>query len=93
MDDEIKSIKKSETWELTELPRNIQPIGVKWVFKKKMNAQGKLERYKARLVAKGYKQKMGLTMMKSLPRLQEWKQFDFSSQMQHNSDGRYTRWM
>ena len=60
MDDEIKSIEKSETWELTELPRNSQPIGVKWVFKKKMNAQGKLERYKARLVAKGYKQNMGI---------------------------------
>ncbi|GKA15485.1 retrovirus-related pol polyprotein from transposon TNT 1-94, partial [Tanacetum coccineum] len=37
-----------------------QPIRVKWVFTKKMNAQGETERYKARLVAKGYKQKAGI---------------------------------
>jgi Reverse transcriptase (RNA-dependent DNA polymerase) len=29
-------------------------IGVKWVFKKKMNPQGDIEKYKMRLVAKGY---------------------------------------
>jgi len=34
-----------------------QPIGVKWIFKKEMNAQGEIERYKVQLVAKGYKQK------------------------------------
>ena len=30
------------------------------VFEKKMNTQGKIERYKTRLVAKGYKQKAGI---------------------------------
>jgi Reverse transcriptase (RNA-dependent DNA polymerase) len=35
-------------------------IGVKWVFKKKMNPQGEIERYKARLVVKGYRQKVGI---------------------------------
>lgn len=45
---------------LTDLPEGAQPIGVKWVYKKKMNAEGEVERYKARLVVKGYKQKEGI---------------------------------
>ena len=57
MDEEIKAIHRNNTWELTELPEGSQPISVKWVFKKKMNAQGKIEWYKTRLVAKRYKQK------------------------------------
>ena len=57
MDEEITSIDRNNTWELTELPKGSQLIGVKWVFKKKMNGQGEIERYKARIVAKGYKQK------------------------------------
>jgi hypothetical protein len=30
------------------------PIGIKWLFKKKLNAERKLEKYEARLVEKGY---------------------------------------
>ncbi|KAG8486026.1 hypothetical protein CXB51_019376 [Gossypium anomalum] len=60
MDEEIKAIDHNNIWELTKLPKRSQPIGVKWVFKRKMNAQGEIERYKARLVAKGYKQKEGI---------------------------------
>ena len=47
MDEEIKVIHRNNTWEVSELPEGSQPIGVKWVFKKKMNAQGKIEWYKA----------------------------------------------
>jgi hypothetical protein len=35
-------------------------IGVKWIFKTKMNEKGEIEKYKARLVAKGYSQKHGI---------------------------------
>ena len=60
MDDEIKSIEKNDTWELTTLPKGQKAIGVKWVYKAKKNAKGEVEKYKARLVAKGYKQKHGI---------------------------------
>jgi len=57
MDEEIAAIERNNTWELSELPQGARPIGVKWVFKKKMNVQGEIKRYKAQLVAKGYKQR------------------------------------
>jgi hypothetical protein len=36
------------------------PIGNKWVFKTKLNVEGKVEKYKDRLVAKGYSQVEGI---------------------------------
>lgn len=60
MDEEISAIEKNKTWEMVELPNGHKPIGVKWVYKKKMTASGEIQRYKARLVAKGYRQKAGI---------------------------------
>ena len=60
MNVEMKSIEKNDTWRLTNLPQGHKPIGVKWVYKVKKNAQGEVEKYKARLVAKGYKQQAGI---------------------------------
>lgn len=49
---ELDSINKNHTWTLTTLPENQKAIGLKWVYKTKRDAQGKIIRYKARLVAK-----------------------------------------
>lgn len=35
-------------------------IGVKWVYKTKLNKDGEVDKYKARLVAKGDKQEFGV---------------------------------
>eukprot|EP00253_Pinus_taeda_P030734 PITA_30734 len=56
MVDEMASLHKNEAWDLVELLAGRKPIGNKWVFKKKTNAEGKVEKYKAWLVAKGYSQ-------------------------------------
>jgi hypothetical protein len=45
--------------EVVDRPYGCQPIGCKWIFKKKLRLDGTIERYKARLVAKGYIQKEG----------------------------------
>ena len=56
----MASLHKNEAWDLVELSAGRKPIGSKWVFKKKKNAEGKVEKYKARLVAKGYSQVSGI---------------------------------
>ena len=60
MDEEIQAIRKNDTWDLADLPKDHKAIGVKWVYKAKKNAKGEVERYKARLVVKGYKQRAGI---------------------------------
>ncbi|KAG7561531.1 Zinc finger CCHC-type superfamily [Arabidopsis thaliana x Arabidopsis arenosa] len=60
MDAEIESIEKNGTWELVELPVGSKKIGVKWVYKTKVNEKGEVDKFKARLVAKGYSQKHGV---------------------------------
>ena len=42
------------------LPAGCKPVGLRWVYKKKRNAQGHVVRYRARLVAKGFQQTFGL---------------------------------
>ncbi len=48
------------TWELVPLPAGRKTNKCKWVFKKKMNADGTVSGYKARLCAKGFTQQYGL---------------------------------
>ena len=43
-----------------ELPQGIVPIGNKWIFKRKIGADGLIDTYKTRLVAKGYSQRQGI---------------------------------
>ena len=60
MNEEMKSMKDNEVWELVPLPEGKKPIGCKWIFKTKRDSKGNVERYKARLVAKGFTQKEGI---------------------------------
>lgn len=60
MRSEIQSIEKNKTWELVSLPAGAKKIGVKWVFKTKLNEEGNIDKYKAKLVVKGYAQEEGI---------------------------------
>ena len=60
MQREMESLRENNVWRLVEPPPNRKVIGSKWVFKRKTDANGEVERYKARLVAQGFSQKLGL---------------------------------
>ena len=54
MNEEIDAIEKNQTWDLVDIPADKTNIGIKWVYKTKLNEKGEVERNKERLVAKGY---------------------------------------
>ena len=58
--EELENFDRNQVWTLVELPPQCNPIGTKWVFKNKQNADGVVVRNKARLVAQGFCQKEGI---------------------------------
>ena len=60
MNNEIEAIERNNTWYLTSLPKGVNSIGVKWIFKTKLNENGEIDKCKARLVEKGYAQQYGI---------------------------------
>ena len=62
MNEEIKSMKDNNIWDLVPLPEGAKLIGCKWIFKTKRDSKGDLERYKARLVARALHRKKASTI-------------------------------
>lgn len=60
MKEELEALKKHGTMSLVELPTGKKAIGLKWVFKIKMDEHAVVQRYKARIVVKGYAQEAGI---------------------------------
>ena len=52
--------RRKKTWTLVPRPKDKNVIGTKWVFRNKLNEDGKFLRNKARLVCKGYSQEEGI---------------------------------
>jgi len=46
MYDEFTTIERNNTWELTNLHKRHKTIGVKWVYKIKLNEYGEVDKYK-----------------------------------------------
>ena len=63
INDEVESILQNHTWEVVDLPPGSKLLKYKWIFKKKMNANGSFDKYKARLVIKVTSNKKAWTIL------------------------------
>ena len=68
---EIESILQNHTWELVDLSPSCEPLGYKWIFKRKLKEDGSIDKYRARLVVKGYKQRKVWIILTYIHMLQE----------------------
>ena len=60
MNEDIDAIEKNQTWDLVDIPIDKTSIGIKWVYKTKLNEKWELEKHKERLVSKRYAQQYGV---------------------------------
>ncbi|KAL0381962.1 UNVERIFIED_CONTAM: Retrovirus-related Pol polyprotein from transposon TNT 1-94 [Sesamum calycinum] len=62
MKSKMDSMSSNQVWTLVDRPKGIRPVGCKWVYKRKIGADGEVTTFKARLVAKGYTQRPGVDL-------------------------------
>ena len=63
INDEVESILQNHTWELVDLPPGSKPLGYKWIFKKKMKADGYIDKYKPDWLSKVTRKKKAWTIL------------------------------
>ena len=59
MEEEIRMIEKNIAWELVAIPRKIEVVSLKWIYKIKLNEDVDIQNHKARLVARSFTKKPG----------------------------------
>ena len=60
MKSETRSMYENKVWTLIDLPIDRRVIEIKWIFKRKTDADSSVTIYKARIVAKGFRQVQGV---------------------------------
>ncbi|GKB95882.1 retrovirus-related pol polyprotein from transposon TNT 1-94 [Tanacetum coccineum] len=65
MQEKIHEFERLAVWELVPAPSHSLVIGLKWVYKIKLDEYGEVLENKARLVAKGYRHKAGIDFEES----------------------------
>ena len=65
MEEELNQFTRNDVWTLVPKPENKSIIGTRWVFKFKLDEQGKVVRNKAWLVSQGYNQQKGIDFIET----------------------------
>ena len=65
MKSELGSMYENKVWTLIDLPIDRQAIEIKWILKRKTDADSSVTIYKARIVAKGFRQVQGVDYSES----------------------------
>ncbi|KAL0462954.1 UNVERIFIED_CONTAM: Retrovirus-related Pol polyprotein from transposon TNT 1-94 [Sesamum latifolium] len=60
MKSKMDSMGSNQVWTLVDPPKGVRPVGCKWVYKRKLGADGEVTAFKARLMAKEYTQRLGV---------------------------------
>ena len=60
MEEEINPMYKNNVWQLVNILDLVKLVNCIWVFTKKRNFEGKIERFKARLVVKDFTQQYAI---------------------------------
>ncbi|KAA0040677.1 pol protein [Cucumis melo var. makuwa] len=76
MEEELSMVEKNKTWILVDRPQDRKVIGVKWVFRTKLNADGSINKHKAKLVVKGYAQIFGVDYSDTFAHVARMDSFD-----------------
>ena len=57
---EMRSMYENKVWTLSDLSNDRRAIEIKWIFRRKTDADSSVTIYKARIVAKGFRQVQGV---------------------------------
>ena len=60
MKSEMRSMYENKVWTLIDLPNDRRAIEIKWIFKRKTDADSSVTIYKARISQKGFRQVQGV---------------------------------
>ncbi|KAL0346379.1 UNVERIFIED_CONTAM: hypothetical protein Scaly_1653900 [Sesamum calycinum] len=60
MKSDMDSIGSNQVWALVDQPKGVRPVGCKWVYKRKLGADGEVTVFKAMLMPKVYTQRPGV---------------------------------
>lgn len=65
MKEEVDTCEETETFSLVPLPKDVKPLGSRWVHRVKLNSDGTFKCFRSRLVAKGYEQEEGVDFLET----------------------------